>query len=100
MAILNIDLVPYDCTIERGRVVVHDVGGSVLAKLDVPARYGWTEYYGAWLSDDVFASVGYDSDEEKAYFGTEDLDLVAEWLDRRLTAIDEIGFEILSNLPN
>lgn len=92
-----LDLALYDVTSEGEHLVVHDCGGSILAKLETPERNCWTKHYGGWLGD-KFGAINYDSDSQTCSFKTKSFDAVIDWLTENFDRIDSIGYEALEDL--
>jgi len=97
---LEIDLVPYDVEQPDPNTMVM-VSEYYADKLRIKSRF--TEKYAGFYHGENFVTLDIDNDENTLTFTCRNepmtLDIVADFFDRNIHAIDEIGYECLYPEP-
>lgn len=95
--VISIDLTTYQVAFEGEYLVIKDCAGSILSKLEKPARACWSTHCMAYIGEE-WCRVEYDAEEGECTFRTHDFDAVLHWISVNFYAIDSIGYEVLEGL--
>jgi hypothetical protein len=98
MAVINIDLAPYDVVENKKGIKILDCAGSFLAKLEKPERICWSKYTCDWIETDAGEKIWFDlSYNDGEFVANTTLDIFIEWLIACYDAIESVGYEFLQH---